>query len=59
MRRTTITILDENLWKWAKKRTIDLDLKNISQYLFELIKKDRDGEIQWLEERPKKLRKKS
>jgi len=45
--RTTITILDENLWKWAKKRTIDLDLKNISQYLFELIRKDRDGEIRW------------
>ena len=46
-RRTTITIVDENLWKWARKRTIDLDLKNISQYLFDLIKKDRDGEIQW------------
>ena len=40
--RTNITILDAELWKWAKKRAIDLDLVNISQYLFWLIRQDKD-----------------
>ncbi len=40
--RTNITILDSELWKWAKKRTIDLDFENISQYIFWLIKQDKE-----------------
>jgi len=40
--RTNITILDSELWKWAKKRAIDLDFENISQYLFWLIRQDKE-----------------
>ena len=46
MRRTTITILDEELWRWARKRAIDLGLKT-SEYLFELMRRDKEGKVDW------------
>ena len=36
-----MSVLDEVLWKWAKMRTIQLDHKNISEYIFGLIDKDK------------------
>ena len=47
VRRTNITIPDEELWKWARKRAIDLGFRGVSRYLFALVEKDRRGEIRW------------
>ena len=41
MTRTNLTIIDSELWKWAKKRTIDLNKRNISEYIFYLIKEEK------------------
>ena len=41
--RTNITILDAELWKWAKKKAIDMDFENVSQYIFWLIKQDKEN----------------
>lgn len=40
--RTIVTILDSELWKWAKIRSIEMDFENISQYIFWLIKQDKE-----------------
>lgn len=40
-RRTNLTILDDELWKWAKVRTIQLDFRNVSEYIFNLIEEDK------------------
>lgn len=41
MGRTNITVNDHDLWKWAKKRAVDLELKGVSEYLFQLVEQDR------------------
>lgn len=41
MGRTNITVNDHDLWKWAKKRAVDLELKGVSEYLFHLVEQDR------------------
>ena len=41
MARTNITVNDSELWRWAKKRAIDLELKGVSEYLFLLIERDK------------------
>lgn len=41
MVRTNITVLDDELWKWAKKRAIDLEMAGASEYLFHLLKEER------------------
>ena len=44
MRRTNLTIVDEELWKWAKKKAIDLEYTGVSEYIFELIRKEKERE---------------
>lgn len=43
--RTNITVKDPELWKWAKKRAVDLELRGVSEYLFLLIEADRANEV--------------
>jgi len=45
-RKTSIEVIDEELWYWARYRARTLKLKT-SQYIFKLIGKDRKGEIKW------------
>jgi len=40
--RTNIYLIDEGLWKWAKFRANTLGKTSVSEYLFDLIKKDKD-----------------
>lgn len=44
MNRTNISVIDEKLWKWAKKKAIDQDLKGVSEYIFLLLKKEHEKE---------------
>lgn len=44
MNRTNISVIDEELWKWAKKKAIDQDLKGVSEYVFLLLKKEHEKE---------------
>jgi hypothetical protein len=44
MNRTNISVIDEDLWKWAKKKAIDKDLKGVSEYIFLLLKKENEKE---------------
>jgi hypothetical protein len=44
MNRTNISVIDEDLWKWAKKKAIDQDLKGVSEYIFLLLKKENEKE---------------
>jgi hypothetical protein len=41
--RSNIFIMDKELWNWAQYRAKQLGHESVSQYLFELIKKDRKG----------------
>lgn len=41
MGRTNITVKDPELWKWAKKRAVDLEMNGVSEYLFNLIQEER------------------
>lgn len=41
MGRTNITVNNPDLWKWAKKRAVDLEMTGVSEYVFHLIEKDR------------------
>lgn len=57
MRSTSIEVIDEELWAWAKYRAWQLGFRNKrSEYLFELIKKDRNGEIKWEKRRSEEKR---
>jgi len=47
MRKTNINLVDEDLWHWSYYRSRRLGFRNRSEYLFELIRKDRNGEIKW------------
>jgi hypothetical protein len=39
--RTNIFMLDRDLWNWAHYRAKSLGFKSVSEYVFDLIKKDR------------------
>ncbi|ADI32336.1 hypothetical protein [Staphylothermus hellenicus] len=45
-RKTTIEVVDEELWAWAQYRAKVLGMKT-SQYIFTLIRKDREGKVVW------------
>lgn len=45
-RKTSIEVIDEELWAWAQYRAKVLGMKT-SQYLFELVKKDKEGKVEW------------
>ena len=40
--RTNIFIIDEELWAWAQYRAKTLGKDSVSEYLFDLIKADRE-----------------
>jgi hypothetical protein len=39
--RTNVFIIDKDLWNWAQYRAKSLGHASVSEYIFELIKKDR------------------
>jgi len=43
--KTNIFLIDENLWKWAKYRAEILGYKSASEYIFELIKLDKEKKL--------------
>ena len=45
-RKSTIEIVDEELWAWAQYRAKVLKMKT-SEYLFKLVEKDREGKVSW------------
>ena len=49
--KTALIIIDKELWEWAKYRTAVLGFKSISEYIFDLIKLDKETEAK--EERVK------
>ncbi|MEM2292730.1 MAG: hypothetical protein QXS74_08290 [Nitrososphaeria archaeon] len=40
--KTNLFIIDEELWKWAKYRASVLGYNSVSEYLFDLIRRDRE-----------------
>jgi hypothetical protein len=42
--RTNIFIIDEELWAWAQYKAKLLGKKSVSEYIFELIKADKEKE---------------
>lgn len=40
--KTNLFIIDEALWKWAKYRASILGFKSVSEYVFELIRSDKE-----------------
>jgi len=40
--KTNLFIIDDALWKWAKYRASTLGYKSVSEYIFYLIKKDKE-----------------
>jgi len=43
--RTNIFVIDEDLWKWSKYKADLLGFKSVSEYLFELIKLDKEKNL--------------
>ncbi len=43
--RTTVFIIDKELWAWASYRSKTLGYISVSEYLFELMKIDREKGI--------------
>jgi hypothetical protein len=41
-KRTNIFIVDEKLWIWAQYKAKDIGYKSVSEYLFDLIKIDKE-----------------
>jgi hypothetical protein len=41
-KKTNLFIIDEDLWKWAKYKASLLSLESVSEYIFDLIKKDKE-----------------
>ena len=41
--RTNIYLINEETWKWAKFRANTIGFNSVSEYLFELIKKDKES----------------
>ena len=44
MRKTTIKIIDEELWKWVKIQAIKHD-KSVSEFIFQLLEEARRKEV--------------
>lgn len=44
-RRTNIYLLDDELWAWAQYRAKQLQYRSVSEYVFYLIKLDKEGRI--------------
>lgn len=42
--RTSVTVINEDLWKWAKKKSIDLEYNWASKCISRPIEKERKGE---------------
>ena len=40
--RTNIFIIDQSLWNWANYRSKEEGFKTVSEYLFSLIRKDKE-----------------
>jgi len=40
--RTTLYVIDTELWTWAKYQSAILGFNSVSEYLFDLIKKDKE-----------------
>jgi len=43
--KTNIFVIDESLWKWAKYKAEVLELKSVAEYIFKLIKMDKEREL--------------
>lgn len=43
--KTNIFIIDENLWKWAKYRADTLGFTTVAEYIFQLIKIDKEQKL--------------
>lgn len=43
--KTNLFVIDENLWKWAKYRAEVLGYKSVAEYLFQLIKLDKERDL--------------
>lgn len=41
--RTNVFVLDEDLWAWAQYRAKSLGKDSVSEYLFDLIQRDREA----------------
>jgi hypothetical protein len=39
--KTNLFIVDEELWSWAKYRAAILGCRSVSEYVFDLIRKDK------------------
>ncbi len=44
-KRTNIFIIDDSTWNWAQYRASELGYESVSQYLFDLVKLDKQKEI--------------
>jgi hypothetical protein len=44
-KRTNIFVIDPDLWAWAQYRAKTLGNDSVSEYLFDLIKADKDKNI--------------
>ena len=44
-RKTNLFIIDDNLWNWAQYRARQLGYRSASEYVFYLVKLDREGKI--------------
>jgi len=40
--KTNLFIIDEKLWKWAKYQASLKGFKSVSEYVFDLIKRDKE-----------------
>ena len=40
--RTNLFVINKDLWNWAQYRAKTLDFDSVSEYIFELIKKDKE-----------------
>lgn len=44
-KRTNIYLVDEDLWAWAQFRSKTLKYRSVSEYVFELIKLDKEKDV--------------
>jgi len=43
--KTNLFIMDENLWTWTKYRAEVLGFKSVAEYIFQLIKLDKEKDL--------------
>lgn len=53
-KRTNLFIIDEEVWNWAQYRSKTLGYRSTSEYLFDLIKLDRNEDLLGKEKRVEK-----